>query len=170
MFTVLCVAQIVLIHMSVSKVLPKALSKGFLKLGCSPDQVYGLEQIFLAQKCGQKDEMIISFLSGKKQRRKAKLLLKNYAPDLNIHKCKIENSYCLRLRSAHHAPNSSFASSFQESGENKAHGGKSDAGKLSETQVSTHFGTINWAFDSGAGPTYEIFESPYQKAEASRPA
>jgi hypothetical protein len=102
-FSYALVAQILLIillHLSTCDVMPKSLSKRFLKIGCSQDQILGLEQIVSSQKNGQKDEMIVSFLSGKKQRRKAKKLLSSHFPELNIHKCKIEDSYCLRLRTA----------------------------------------------------------------------
>ncbi len=77
---------------------PKPLSKGLLKLGCSEDQICGLEQLALSNSQKVRDEMMMSFLSGKKDRKRARRLLEEHCPYINVHKCKIEESYCLQLR------------------------------------------------------------------------
>jgi hypothetical protein len=90
--------QIILIRVLICGHLPKPLSKGLLRLGCSEDQICGLEQMALSHSQKVRGEMMMSFLTGKKERKRARKLLHDHCPYMFTHKCKIEDSYCLQLR------------------------------------------------------------------------
>jgi hypothetical protein len=90
--------SILFIRVLICGLIPKPLSKGLLKLGCSEDQICGLEQLALSHSQKEVDEMMMSFLTGKKERKRARKLLKEHCPYINAHKCKVEDSYCLQLR------------------------------------------------------------------------
>ena len=109
-FFTLSIALVLLLHLTICKIIPDLVSKGLLKYGCSTDQLSGLEQLLLSHRNGFKDKMVLSFLSGKKQRKKAKKLIAQHCPFLKVHKCKIESSYCLALRTSGESPKDSEAS------------------------------------------------------------
>jgi hypothetical protein len=97
-FFTFSIVQILLIRVLICGIVPKPLSKGLLKLGCSEEQICGIEQLAVSNSQKVRDEMMMSFLSGKKERKRARRLLQEHCPYITVHKCKIEDSYCLQLR------------------------------------------------------------------------
>jgi hypothetical protein len=79
--------------------LPRGLRKGLAKMGCTEDQILAVRCVAEAHAEGRSEEAFLSFLTGKRERRKAKRLISTHLPFLRLRKCEVEGSKCLRITS-----------------------------------------------------------------------
>lgn len=77
--------------------LPRGLRKGLAKLGCTDDQILAVRCVAEAHAEGLSEEAFLSFLTGRRERRKAKRLISTHLPFLRLRKCEVEGSKCLRI-------------------------------------------------------------------------
>jgi hypothetical protein len=103
--------------------LPRGLRKGLAKIGCTEDQILAVRCVAEAHAEGASEEAFLSFLTGRRERRKAKRLISTHLPFLRLRKCEVEGSKCLRITSkspkARHISTSAGPATGRDEGKKK---------------------------------------------------